>query len=45
MFATTLERALSIAAAVRPDTRAFVGDAYVPGQAGATFTTINPAPG
>lgn len=43
MAAMTLERATRIAAALKPETRAFIGGAYVPARSGATFTSINPA--
>ena len=45
MTAMTLERASTIAAALKPETRAFIGGAYVNAKGGATFTTINPATG
>ena len=45
MSAITLERALSIAAAVKPETRAFIGGEYVGTRSGATFTSVNPATG
>ena len=45
MSAITLDRAMTIAAAVRPETRAFIGGEYVGAKGGATFATINPATG
>ena len=45
MSAITLDRAMNIAAAVRPETRAFVDGEYVRAKGGATFATINPATG
>ena len=45
MTAMTLERASTIAAALKPETRAFIGGAYVNAKGGATFTTVNPATG
>ena len=45
MSVITLDRAMTIAAAVRPETRAFIGGEYVGAKGGATFATINPATG
>ncbi|MGD9507624.1 MAG: aldehyde dehydrogenase [Geminicoccaceae bacterium] len=45
MSAITLEQATSIAGALRPETRAFIGGEYVTAKAGRTFTTVNPATG
>ena len=45
MSAITLERAQSIAAALKPETRAFIGGEYVQARSGGTFTSINPATG
>ena len=43
MSAMTLDRAIAIAAGLKPETRAFIGGDYVSARSGATFTTINPA--
>lgn len=40
-----LDRATKIAAALRPETRAFIDGDYVSTKSGATFTTVNPATG
>lgn len=45
MTAMTLDRATRIAAATKPETRAFIAGDYVAARAGATFATINPATG
>ena len=45
MSAITLDRAMTIAAAVRPETRAFIDGEYVRAKGGATFAAINPATG